>query len=152
MWSFVGNFQSSDKKIEKTKIHNFGNCFTENFEIIFFLKNISWKKPRQIINTYHTEVKYSIAGVEFQATKQFILSSFGMQLYLSWWSNGLRHQTNSQKAVGSIPTRGDFFFECSFFKEFFFWNFKRPAQAGTWIYLQFFGLWMSAHYISIDSN
>ena len=114
MWSFVGNFQSSDKKIEKTKIHNFGNCFTENFEIIFFLKNISWKKPRQIINTYHTEVKYSIAGVEFQATKQFILSSFGMQLYLSWWSNGLRHQTNSQKAVGSIPTRGDFFLNVYF--------------------------------------
>ena len=31
----------------------------------------------------HTEVKYSIAGEEFQAAKQFILSSFGMQLYLS---------------------------------------------------------------------
>ena len=31
----------------------------------------------------HTEVKYSIAGVEFQAAKQFILSSFGIQLYLS---------------------------------------------------------------------
>ena len=31
----------------------------------------------------HTEVKYSIAGVEFQAAKQFILSSFGVQLYLS---------------------------------------------------------------------
>ena len=31
----------------------------------------------------HTELKYSIAGVEFQATKQFILSSFCMKLYLS---------------------------------------------------------------------
>ena len=68
----------------------------------------------------HTELKYSIAGVEFQATKQFILSSFCTRWYLFWWSNRLRHQASSQKAVGSIPTWGDFFFKCSFFKEFFF--------------------------------
>ena len=75
---------------------------------------------KNISHTSHTEVKYSIAGVEFQAAKQFILSSFGSQLYLSWWNNGLRHQADSQKAVGSNPTCGDFFFKCSFFKEFFF--------------------------------
>ena len=114
--------------------------------------NLDWIRPVCQIAVLHTEVKYSIAGVEFQAAKQFILSSFGAQLYLSWWSNGLRHQANSWKAVGSIPTWGDFFLNVHFSKNFFFWNFKRLAQAGTWIYLQFFGLWMSAHYISIDSN
>ena len=73
--------------------------------------------------TKHTELKYSIAGVEFQATKQFILSSFCMILYLSRWSNGLRHQARSQKAVGSNPTWGDFFLNVHFSKNFFFQNF-----------------------------
>ena len=52
----------------------------------------------------HREVKYSIAGVEFQPAKQFILSSFVLHIYLSQWSNGLRHLACSQKTVGSIPT------------------------------------------------
>ena len=85
----------------------------------------SWTK---ICSTWHTELKYSIAGVEFQATKQFILSSFSKKLYLSWWSNGLRHQASSQKArsqkaVGSNPTWGDFFLNVHFSKNFFFQNF-----------------------------
>ena len=58
----------------------------------------------QISQSRHTEVKYSIAGVEFQPAKQFILSSFVLYFYLSRWSNGLRHLTCSQKTVGSIPT------------------------------------------------
>ena len=56
------------------------------------------------VRTLHTELKYSIAGVEFQPAKQFILSSFVLYFYLSRWSNGLRHLTCSQKTVGSIPT------------------------------------------------
>jgi len=57
----------------------------------------------------HTELKYSIAGVEFQPAKQFISSSFVLYFHLSRWSNGLRHLAWSQKTVGSIPTWGNFF-------------------------------------------
>ena len=60
--------------------------------------------PKGHTQTMHTEVKYSIAGVEFQPAKQFILSSFVLCFYLSRWSNGLRHLTCSQRTVGSIPT------------------------------------------------
>ena len=72
---------------------------------VCFRNSFSWGP-----HTKHTELKYSIAGVEFQATKQFILSSFCVKSYLSRWSNGLRHQARSQKAVGSNPTWGDLFF------------------------------------------
>ena len=82
--------------------------------------NLSQFNTKFLSSAVHTEVKYSIAGEEFQAAKQFILSSFGIKLYLSWWCNGLRHQASRQKAVGWIPTWGDFFLNVNFSKNFFF--------------------------------
>ena len=47
------------------------------------IKMTEYVHTLKVVLVWHTEMKYSIAGVEFQAAKQFILSSFGIQLYLS---------------------------------------------------------------------